>query len=89
MITKDWRLLEWPGHPELHLNVSTFPLGLPICFIELTSLKTVDNAMMEAQNLRNLTIAQTPLLGDENTPLHTGPGGGFDSATPDTKLHLH
>ena len=38
--------------------------------------------MMEAQNLQNLTIAQTPLLGDENTPLHTGPGGGFDSATP-------
>ena len=38
--------------------------------------------MMEARNLRNLTIAQTPLLGDENTPLHTGPGGGFDSATP-------
>lgn len=38
--------------------------------------------MMEARNLRNLTIAQTPLLGDENTPLHDGPGGGFDSATP-------
>jgi hypothetical protein len=38
--------------------------------------------MMEAWNLRNLTIAQTPLLGDENTPLHTGPGGGFDGATP-------
>ena len=37
---------------------------------------------MEARNLRNLTIAQTPLLGDENTPLHTGPGGGFDGATP-------
>ena len=37
--------------------------------------------MMEARNLRNLTIAQTPLLGDENTPLHAGPGG-FDGATP-------
>ena len=24
MITKDWRLLEWPGHPELLLNVRTF-----------------------------------------------------------------
>jgi pre-mRNA-splicing factor CDC5/CEF1 len=59
-----------------------FPIELPFCFIELTSLETVDNVMMEARNLRNLTIAQTPLLGDENTPLHTGPGGGFDSATP-------
>ena len=38
--------------------------------------------MMEARNLRNLTIAQTPLLGNENTPLHNGLGGGFDSATP-------
>ncbi|KAH7888895.1 pre-mRNA splicing factor component-domain-containing protein [Phlebopus sp. FC_14] len=43
-----------------------------------------DNIMTEARNLRNMTIAQTPLLGDENTPLHVGPGGGtgFDSATP-------
>ena len=38
--------------------------------------------MMEAQNLRNLTNAQTPLLGDENTLLHTDPAHGFDSATP-------
>lgn len=31
-----------------------------------------------------MTMAQTPLLGDENTPMHTGPGGGtgFESATP-------
>ncbi|KAH7913466.1 pre-mRNA splicing factor component-domain-containing protein [Hygrophoropsis aurantiaca] len=43
-----------------------------------------DNVMAEARNLRNMTIAQTPLLGDENTPMHTGPGGGtgFESATP-------
>lgn len=40
--------------------------------------------MTEARNLRNMTIAQTPLLGDENTPLHVGPGGGtgFEGATP-------
>ena len=38
--------------------------------------------MIEARNLRNLTIRQTPLLGDENTPLYTGPGGCFDRATP-------
>ena len=39
---------------------------------------------MEARNLRNMTIAQTPLLGDENTPLHAAPGGGtgFEGATP-------
>jgi pre-mRNA-splicing factor CDC5/CEF1 len=43
-----------------------------------------DNVLTEARNLRNLTIAQTPLLGDENTPLHVGPGGGtgFEGATP-------
>ncbi|KAF8876028.1 Cc.Cdc5 protein [Gymnopilus junonius] len=43
-----------------------------------------DNVMMEARNLRNMTIAQTPLLGDENTPLHIGPAGGsgFEGATP-------
>ena len=46
--------------------------------------QTEDTVMMEARNLRNMTIAQTPLLGDENTPLHTGPGGGsgFEGATP-------
>lgn len=40
--------------------------------------------MAEARNLRNMVSAQTPLLGDENTPLHpTGASGtGFDSATP-------
>ncbi|KAF9227194.1 hypothetical protein BS17DRAFT_775092 [Gyrodon lividus] len=43
-----------------------------------------DNVMTEARNLRNMTIAQTPLLGDENTPLHVGSGGGtgFEGATP-------
>ncbi|KAJ7172754.1 pre-mRNA splicing factor component-domain-containing protein [Mycena filopes] len=33
-----------------------------------------DNVMAEARNLRNMSMAQTPLLGDENTPLHVGPG---------------
>ncbi|TCD60267.1 Pre-mRNA-splicing factor cef1 [Steccherinum ochraceum] len=43
-----------------------------------------DNVMTEARNLRNMTIQQTPLLGDENTPMHPGVGGGtgFESATP-------
>ena len=43
-----------------------------------------DNVLMEARNLRNMTMAQTPLLGDENTPLHIDPtgGSGFDGATP-------
>ncbi|EJF62522.1 hypothetical protein DICSQDRAFT_84319 [Dichomitus squalens LYAD-421 SS1] len=43
-----------------------------------------DNVMSEARNLRNMTMAQTPLLGDENTPLHVGPQGGtgFEGATP-------
>ncbi|KAJ3564929.1 hypothetical protein NP233_g7974 [Leucocoprinus birnbaumii] len=43
-----------------------------------------DNVMMEARNLRNMTVAQTPLLGEENTPLHapTNGGTGFEGATP-------
>ncbi|KAK8845470.1 pre-mRNA-splicing factor CEF1 [Kwoniella newhampshirensis] len=43
-----------------------------------------DNVMTEARNLRNMINAQTPLLGDENTPLHGGDvgGTGFESATP-------
>ncbi|KAG5636103.1 hypothetical protein H0H81_009099 [Sphagnurus paluster] len=43
-----------------------------------------DTVLMEARNLRNMSMAQTPLLGDENTPMHVGPGGGtgFESATP-------
>jgi len=39
--------------------------------------------MAEARNLRNMTNMQTPLLGQENTPLHTASSGtGFESATP-------
>ncbi|KII88811.1 hypothetical protein PLICRDRAFT_42049 [Plicaturopsis crispa FD-325 SS-3] len=43
-----------------------------------------DNVLSEARNLRNMTMQQTPLLGDENTPLHVGPAGGtgFEGATP-------
>ncbi|KAL1947486.1 hypothetical protein VTO73DRAFT_13210 [Trametes versicolor] len=43
-----------------------------------------DNVMSEARNLRNMTMTQTPLLGDENTPMHVGPQGGtgFEGATP-------
>lgn len=31
-----------------------------------------------------MTVAQTPLFGEENTPIHIGPGGGggFEGATP-------
>ena len=40
--------------------------------------------MSEARNLRNMSMAQTPLLGEENTPMHVGPAGGtgFEGATP-------
>ncbi|THG96828.1 hypothetical protein EW026_g5074 [Hermanssonia centrifuga] len=43
-----------------------------------------DNVMFEARNLRNMTTVQTPLLGEENTPMHIGPAGGtgFEGATP-------
>lgn len=43
-----------------------------------------DNIMAEARNLRNMTMTQTPLLGEANTPIHelVGRGTGFDGATP-------
>lgn len=42
-----------------------------------------DSLMNEARNLRALTSTQTPLLGEENTPLHISEGGtGFEGATP-------
>ncbi|QRV93930.1 pre-mRNA-splicing factor CEF1 [Ceratobasidium sp. AG-Ba] len=43
-----------------------------------------DNIMAEARNLRNMVQAQTPLLGEENTPMHVSSQGGtrFERATP-------
>lgn len=38
--------------------------------------------MAEARNLRNMIQAQTPLLGEENTPLHVPEGTGFQGVTP-------
>lgn len=40
--------------------------------------------MAEARNLRNMSMQQTPLLGDENTPLHelANRGTGYEGATP-------
>ena len=49
-----------------------------------------DNVLSEARNLRNMTMAQTPLLGEENTPVHTDSQGGtgFEEAHHDTRLPL-
>ncbi len=46
--------------------------------------KAHDNVMAEARNIRNLSMAQTPLFGEENTPLHelAGRGTGFEGVTP-------
>ncbi|BGP56166.1 hypothetical protein JCM8202_005934 [Rhodotorula sphaerocarpa] len=42
-----------------------------------------DNVMAEARNLRNMTAQQTPLLGEENTPMRDLVGRtGFEGATP-------
>ncbi|KAI5475292.1 pre-mRNA-splicing factor CDC5/CEF1 [Pseudohyphozyma bogoriensis] len=42
-----------------------------------------DNVMAEARNIRNLSMAQTPLFGGENTPMHELVGRtGFEGATP-------
>lgn len=45
---------------------------------------TADNVLSEARNLRNMSMQQTPLLGDENTPLHelANRGTGYEGATP-------
>lgn len=80
--TKDWRKREWQGLREQPLNVRIDPFES--WMYDLTNSRTEDNVMSEARNLRNMTIQQTPLLGDENTPMHPGVGGGtgFESATP-------
>lgn len=46
--------------------------------------------MAEARNLRNMVQSQTPLLGEENTPLHQGPNGetGFEGVTPKARVAL-
>ncbi|SCZ90092.1 BZ3500_MvSof-1268-A1-R1_Chr9g10706 [Microbotryum saponariae] len=45
--------------------------------------KAPDNVLAEARNIRNLTMQQTPLLGEENTPMHELVGrSGFEGATP-------
>ncbi|KAK4057293.1 Pre-mRNA-splicing factor cef1 [Microbotryomycetes sp. JL221] len=42
-----------------------------------------DNVMAEARNIRNLSMQQTPLLGEENTPMHELVGRtGFEGVTP-------
>ena len=72
------------GHPGLLHSVSLTLLIIIVRPLIPASLVIEDNVMAEARNLRNMTMAQTPLLGDENTPLHQAPGSGtgFGSATP-------
>ncbi|OMJ23529.1 Pre-mRNA-splicing factor CEF1 [Smittium culicis] len=41
-----------------------------------------DSIMAEALNLRGLTAQQTPLLGEENTPLRLESGTGFQGIVP-------
>ncbi|KAJ1921086.1 Pre-mRNA-splicing factor cef1 [Mycoemilia scoparia] len=38
--------------------------------------------LSEARNLRAMTVQQTPLLGEENTPLNTSGGTGYGGITP-------
>src|SRR6266481_4296812 len=78
---KVWRMPGWRERLELLLNVSN--IYVILCSLQLT-IYVDDNVLSEARNLRNMSMAQTPLLGDENTPLHVGPTGGtgFEGATP-------
>lgn len=74
-------MLEWLELREPLPSVRVILLAL--MQTQLTNIAD-DNVMSEARNLRNMSMAQTPLLGDENTPLHVGPAGGtgFEGATP-------
>lgn len=49
-----------------------------------TDLTIDDNVMAEARNIRMLSMQQTPLLGELNTPLRelVGRGSGFEGSTP-------
>lgn len=74
-------MLGWHEHHERRHRVS-LQNSLPLHFT--TNFVAEDNVLTGARNLRNMTMAQTPLLGEENTPMHVGPGGstGFEGATP-------
>ncbi|OLY82751.1 Pre-mRNA-splicing factor CEF1 [Smittium mucronatum] len=50
------------------------------------SAAQTDTIMAEALNLRGLTSQQTPLLGEENTPLHLDSGTGYQGITPRTNV---
>src|ERR1700734_427621 len=78
---KVWRMPGWHERLELLLNVRN--ISIILCSLKLR-MYIDDNVLSEARNLRNMSMAQTPLLGDENTPLHVGPAGGtgFEGATP-------
>jgi pre-mRNA-splicing factor CDC5/CEF1 len=64
----------------------TAPQGESLPCYEMPSFNIgiEDNILLEARNLRNMTMAQTPLLGEENTPFHSSAdsGTGFEGATP-------
>lgn len=85
------RLLgEYEGlsHARMARTPRTAPQGKLSCMIHICSIidpiPAEDNIMAEALNLRNMTQAQTPLLGEENTPMHAPAHGGtgFEGATP-------
>lgn len=71
-------MLRRPGLLEHNSKVRALLKALSTPFDTYFSLE--DNVMAEALALRNMTQLQTPLLGDENTPLRPDPG--FGSATP-------
>jgi pre-mRNA-splicing factor CDC5/CEF1 len=83
-ITRVLGVREWREHLARRHNVS-FLLSHLVTIRNLTGISIIDdNIMSEARNLLNMTQAQTPLLGEENTPIHVAPDGGtgFESATP-------
>lgn len=83
---RGWRVRGWRGRRGRGCSVSVVIIVwvrmlIFFFFFLLWTHATEDNILTEARNLRNMTMAQTPLLGEENTPLHEG-GTNFASATP-------
>ncbi|KAF8825634.1 hypothetical protein HHX47_DHR6000138 [Lentinula edodes] len=76
-------MLGWLEHLGLPPNVRVHNMQ-SVCNSHSFFHLPEDNILSEARNLRYMSIAQTPLLGEENTPMHTNTGGGtgFESATP-------
>ncbi|KAL7752780.1 Pre-mRNA-splicing factor cef1 [Sorochytrium milnesiophthora] len=76
-------MVEQSGHDgttTLLSNYSAMSANLPMRTPRTPA--AVDTVRQEARNLLAMKNMQTPLLGEESTPLHSSGGTGFDGITP-------